>query len=133
MKNKSLYSNIGLFALRVGFSGAMLTHGYPKLEKLIAGGDIRFADPFGIGPAATLVLTVFGELIIPIILILGFKTRLAAIPAIITMAVAFFMIHAGDPFGDREMAFLYLVAFVAIALLGAGKFSIDGIMTKKRR
>ena len=37
------------------------------------------------------------------------------------------MIHGDDPFAKQEKAILYLAAFVAIAMLGAGKFSIDGM------
>ncbi len=59
------------------------------------------------------------------LVIIGFKTRLAAIPVIITMAVAAFIVHAADPLGTKEMAILYLIAFTVIALLGAGKYSVD--------
>ena len=37
-----------LFLLRLIGGGFMLTHGYPKLMKVI-GGDFGFADPFGLG------------------------------------------------------------------------------------
>ena len=67
-----------------------------------------------------------------LLIIIGFKTKLSAIPAAITMAVAFFVVHAPDPFEEKELAFLYLIAFTAIALLGAGKFSVDGLSKKKR-
>jgi len=133
MKKNTLPKSVGLLLLRVGFAGAMLTHGWPKLLKLVAGGEIHFANPFGIGEPATLALTVLGEFVAPILIIIGFKTRLSAIPAAITMTVAFFHIHASDPFGDKEMAFVYLIAFTTVALLGGGKFSIDGVLSKKKR
>ena len=133
MKKSSLLKDLGLLLLRVSFAGAMLTHGWPKLQKLIAGGEIEFFDFLGLGNAATLVLTVLGEFVIPVILIVGFKTRIAALPAAFTMAVAFFYVHAADPFGDKEMAFLYFIAFTAIALLGGGKFSVDGVLASKKR
>lgn len=123
MNNSTSY-NSGLLLLRVGFSGMMLTHGIPKLLKMISG-DFSFGDPIGIGEPASLVLAVLGEVLFPILVIIGFKTRLAAIPVIITMAVAAFIVHAADPLGTKEMAILYLIAFIAIALLGAGKYSID--------
>ena len=49
----------------------------------------------------------------------------AFIPLIITMVIAAFVIHAKDPFGNKEMAILYLGAYLAIALLGPGKWSAD--------
>ena len=122
--NNSTNYNLGLLLLRVGFGGMMLTHGFPKLMKLISG-DLAFGDPIGIGEPATLILAVLTEVVFPILVIVGFKTRLSAIPVIITMAVAAFVVHAADPFGTKEMSLLYLFAFGAIALLGAGKYSVD--------
>ena len=88
-------------------------------------GNFDFGDPIGIGEVASKILAVIGEAICPLLIIIGLKTRLAAIPAIITMAVAAFVVHGADPFQKKELALLYLVGFVAIALLGPGKFSID--------
>jgi putative oxidoreductase len=131
MKRKSQFRSVGLFILRVGISAGMLMHGWPKLEKLISGGHIRFSDPLDIGATPSLILAVIGEFVAPIIIILGLKTRLAALPAAITMGVAFFMVHAGDAFKDREMAFLYLIGFTVLIFTGGGKFSIDGALDKR--
>lgn len=122
--NNSTSHNIGLLLLRLGCGGMMLTHGIPKLLKMLSG-DFSFGDPIGIGETATLILAVLGEVLFPILVIIGFKTRLAAIPVIITMAVAAFIVHAADPLGTKEMAILYLIAFTVIALLGPGKYSVD--------
>ncbi|MBC6998413.1 DoxX family protein [Cytophaga sp. FL35] len=121
--NNSLLKDIGLAVLRIGASAFMLTHGYGKLQMLINGAE--FGNPLGIGSTPSLFLAMIGEFICPILIIFGFKTRWAAIPVIITMAVAAFIVHGADPFQRKEMALLYLVAFVAIALAGPGKFSVD--------
>ncbi|MGB3150376.1 MAG: DoxX family protein [Maribacter sp.] len=123
MKN-SLIKDIGLVFFRIAVSVMMITHGLPKFQKLIAG-NFEFGNPIGIGAAPSLFLAVIGEFICPILIILGYKTRLAAIPAAITMAVAAFIAHGADPFATKEKALLYLVAFLAIALVGPGKFSLD--------
>lgn len=115
--------------LRLGFSSMMITHGYRKFLKLI-NGDFGFADPFGIGAIPSLVLAVFGEFICPILLIIGYKTKLAAIPPAITMLVAFFFIHLSDPFKKQELALMYFVGFVAVYLLGPGKYSLDWRLKK---
>ena len=116
--------HLGLLILRLTFSGMMLTHGIPKLLNLIQG-DIEFGDPIGLGPTFSLILAVIGEAICPILIIFGIKTRIAAIPTIITMAVAAFIVHGSDPLGRKELALLYLFAFTVIALLGSGRFSLD--------
>ena len=123
MNNSTSY-NLGLLLLRLGFGGMMLTHGIPKLLKMLSG-DFSFGDPIGIGETSTLILAVLCEVFFPILVIIGFKTRLSAIPVIITMAVAAFVVHAADPLGTKEKAILFLFGFIAIALLGAGKYSVD--------
>ncbi|OAD91933.1 DoxX family protein [Aequorivita soesokkakensis] len=122
--NNSTNYNLGLLLLRVGFGGMMLTHGIPKLLKMLSG-DFSFGDPIGIGEPASLVLAVLSEVLFPILVVIGFKTRLSSIPVIITMAIAAFIVHAADPLGTKEKAILFLIGFIAIALLGAGKYSVD--------
>ncbi len=123
MKNNSL-THIGLALLRIVPSAFMLVHGIPKFQKLISG-NMEFANPLGIGEAPSLFLAVVAEFLCPILIIIGLKTRLAAIPAAITMAVAAFIVHGADPFATKEKALLYLVFFAVIFLLGPGKYSID--------
>lgn len=118
-------NDLGKLILRIGFGGFMLTHGIPKMMKLFAGGEIQFADPIGLGPTASLVLTVFAEVVCAAMILIGFKTKWATYPLIITMIVAAFVVHASDPFGKKEFALLYAVGYLAIGLLGAGKYSVD--------
>ena len=77
------------------------------------------------------------EIIIPIItgivclavgVIIGFLYRLAMIPMIFTMGVAFFVIHGNDPFSLKELAFVYLVIFILMYIAGPGKFSLDRLI-----
>ena len=126
---KTNYTDFGLLLLRIGFAGMMLTHGIPKLGLLFES-PIKFADPIGVGAIPSLILTLIGEVVAPIFILIGFKTRLAAIPGIITMAVAAFIVHGADAIGVKEKAILYLIGFLAIFLMNAGKYSIDG--SKKR-
>ena len=122
MKTKTL--NFGLLILRVGFSAAMLTHGYGKFMKVLAG-DFSFGDPVGIGPTASLILCAIAEFIAPFFLIIGWKTRWFSLIAAINMLIAFIIAHYGDPFPRKEKAFLFLIAFAALYFSGPGKYAID--------
>lgn len=116
--------DLGLLFLRIASSVLMMTHGLPKFQKLISG-NLEFGDPLGIGAAPSLFLAVIGEFVCPILIIVGFKTRWATVPAIITMLVAVLIVHGADPFNVKEKAVLFLVAFISILMLGPGKYSLD--------
>ena len=103
---------------------SFFTHGYSKVLKII-NGDFTFSDPIGIGPFTSLILTAFAEFIVPIFIIIGWKTRFFCIFPIVTMFVAFIFKHDGDPFSKKEKSLLYLLLFISLIIMGPGKYSID--------
>lgn len=127
------YPDFTALVLRVGFGLYMLLgHGLSKFQLLISGAEIKFPSVLGLPPTVSLSLAVLAEFIACILIIIGFKTRLATIPMIITMLIAAFIIHGQDPWfmygaegGSKEPALLYGIGFFAIYLLGSGKYSID--------
>lgn len=121
MKKASI--DFGLLLMRIGFSAGLLTHGYGKFLKIVQG-NFDFGDPIGIGPTASLILAAIGEFIAPILVILGWKTRLATLFPTITMLVAFVIAHDGDPFPKKEKALMYLIAFLTLYFTGPGKYSL---------
>jgi len=122
---RPFYNFPALFLLRLTAGLAMLLfHGLPKLHKALEG-NLQFADPLGLGSGATLYLVIFAEVICCCLLIVGLFTRLALLPLIIDMAVAFFIVHRGDEFAAKEPALLYFGMFVTLFLTGPGKFSLD--------
>ncbi|WP_298895096.1 DoxX family protein [uncultured Psychroserpens sp.] len=122
---KKNFTDLALLVLRLGFGGFMLTHGIPKFNYL--SNPAEFPDPIHLGPTLSLLLCLIGEVIAPILLIVGFKTKWAAIPAALTMMIAAFVVHAKDDLATKEHALLYLFAFIALFLAGAGKYSLDGL------
>lgn len=124
-------SSVGLLVLRLALGVFMLAlHGWDKLTQL-ANGNMAFADPIGVGQGPSLVLATFAEFACSILLILGLFTRLACVPLIVTMAVAAFLVHGGDPWAKRELAYLYLSGYVALMLTGPGRFSVDALILKR--
>ena len=127
---RDLKTSLALLILRVGSGAMMLTHGIPKVMRLFSGNEIKFADPFGLGPIVSLVLAASAEVICAVLIMVGFKTRFAVVPLIITMLTAAFYAHWNDPFARKELPLLYAVIFIGLLLTGAGKYSLDGM---KRR
>ena len=100
MKSKFLSTSplsldFGLLLLRLVSGGIILTHGFPKLQKIISG-TLQFGDPVGLGQEISLYLSTFAEVLCALFVVLGLLTRIALIPLIINMAVAFFIQHRVD-------------------------------------
>jgi len=123
--------NFALLLLRVAIGCFMLVHGLPKLQNLVAGGTITFADPIGIGVIPSLVLAVLAEVFCSILLILGLATRLAVIPLMITMLVAIFIIHVPDGFQKQELPSHFLLVYFFLLLAGSGKYSLDYFVSSR--
>jgi len=120
--------SLALLLLRLASGGMMLVHGFEKFSKLFGDDPIIFADPFNIGAPASLALTVFAEVLCAIFLIVGFVTRLSAVPLLITMLVAVFVIHADHGFEKQELPLAYAVMYLTLAITGSGRFSVDELI-----
>lgn len=125
-------ADVGLLVLRVSAGCAMaFAHGLGKLPPsdgfITKTGELGFPLPELFAWAAALSEFAGGLLIA-----LGLLTRPAAAALLFTMGVAFFGAHAGDAFGDREMAFLYAMISIAFLFTGAGRYSLDAMLGRKR-
>lgn len=121
------FTNLGLLVLRAWLGLSMfLLHGWVKLENQAALAE-TFPDPLGFGPALSLNLAIFAELLCSLLLVVGLASRLVVLPLITTMAVAYFMVHGTALSGENsgELAFIYLGGFVALLLAGPGRYSLD--------
>lgn len=143
-------TSLGLLILRLGLGGYLLTHGWGKLEMVLAGAYDQFGDPIGLGNVASLLLVTFAELVCAFLVTIGLATRFAAVPVVVVMTVAAFVAHGGDPWtmaggyvlftsgaaeswASKQPALMFLVAFLALAFTGAGRYSIDGWIAGRRR
>ncbi len=125
-------NDLALLILRLSLGAFMIYgHGYPKLLRLFGGEEIKFMDFLGLGPVVSLALATFAEVVCSLLIMSGLYTRIASGFLIITMAVAAFIRHAPDPFSTKEKALLYLVGFIAIAIAGAGWYSLDAKFRNK--
>lgn len=122
--------NVALLLLRfiLGIS-MLLNHGLPKLMKFseIQG---KFLDFMGMGTKTSLILAIFGEVFCSMFLILGLFTRFALIPLIITTLVIVFVADKGKPFMDSELALIFMFGYISIMLVGPGRISVDGMISK---
>ena len=131
LKPASLPNQVSLavLILRLSFGFLMIPHGYDKLQEFLAGHH-DFPDPIHVSPVVSHGLTVFAEFFCSILIVLGLFTRPALVILLGCMIIVTFSIHGNDPLGDKEHALLYLFAYLAIFLTGAGKYSIDAKIFK---
>ena len=108
----------------------MLFHGIDKLVHGIDGLVTLFSEKGFPGSFAYAVF--LGELLAPILIIIGYRTKLASTLVMATMLVATIMVHSDDLFkiGEHgewalELIGLYLFGALSIFFLGAGKFSLS--------
>jgi putative oxidoreductase len=119
--------NLTLFLLRVSFGLLIfMNHGIAKLTNYSTW-KAQFFDPFHIGSAYTLMLSIFAEVFAAMLLVLGLFTRVSALILVINMLFASFIFHKGHPIKSYEDSIMYLFGFLSILLLGPGKISVDGM------
>lgn len=131
MKNAT-WNDIGLLVLRVGVGAFMLfAHGWGKLAGFgeLAG---KFPDPIGVGSTVSLVLAIFAEVLCALLVIVGLGTRFAAVPLLVTMLVAAFVVHADDPWSKQEFALLYAIPFLTLVFTGGGRYALDSLIRWKK-
>jgi putative oxidoreductase len=129
----SASANIALLVLRLWIGLEMLlVHGIEKLTAFKATAP-NFPDPLGIGHTASLGLTVFAEVFVSALIVLGLFTRIAALILGIELAVAFVCIHKTILMGEHsgELAFLYLMGYAVLFLAGPGRVSADKVLFGK--
>lgn len=120
--------DVALFLLRLGFGLTMaLSHGRSTLVGFLEDPS-RYPDPLGLGPQLSMGLMAFSELACALAVAAGLLTRLALVPLVLGMGTAFFVYHAGDPFGARELALLYLTVWVVLLVAGPGRLSCDHLL-----
>ncbi len=119
--------------MRLVFCGLMVyNHGLMKIILFSESPD-SFSDPLGIGASASYYLVVFAEAICSGLVLLGLFTRLALLPLLVTMVVAVFSVNWDNTLTEKELPLLYLSVYIAIWLLGPGRFSLDERLFREGR
>ena len=125
--------SLGLAVLRVAVAAIFINHGRQKLFVYgfagVTGAFTQMGVPFpGImGPLIGL-LEFFGG----IALLLGILTRLFAVGFVCDMLGAILLVQLKRGFSAYELEFLLLGSSLALALTGAGVFSVDAFLAARQ-
>ena len=131
MMDRVLHDNdLGKLLLRLSVGGLMLFHGIHKLKNGLGFIEKTLADA-GL-PTYLSYGVLFGEVLAPLLIILGVLSRPAALLEAFVMVAAIYLVHAGELFSltkhgghALELQFLYLFGSLAVVFLGSGKYSIS--------
>jgi len=129
--NSPLLDDIGKLIFRVGFGVLFLMHGINKVMHGIDGIESMVVNA---GLPAQIAYGVYvGEVLAPLLIIVGWHARIGAILTAITMAFAFTLAHSHEIFEltahggwQLELQGMFLLASIAIALSGPGRISLNG-------
>ncbi len=126
-------TDFGLLILRVvAFLPLFLKHGTEKLFRFAHMAQ-HFPNPLHIGAVPSLSFALISDGICSVLLILGLATRWAALITFVNVFVAWAFVHHFALFGPQgehgEVIVLYLAAAAALFFAGAGRFSLDRLIT----
>lgn len=133
----SRYSDLGKLFTRLTVAAFMLPHGITKLPFLWGLAQPEATLTKAGLPASLAVLAYVGEILAPLMILLGWRARIGALLVIATMLVALCItvgtgLFGLDTFGGfkGEKAMMYITASLAILCLGSGKYSLEPVHEK---
>lgn len=123
-------SDLGLLFFRVSLSILILFHGFSHLMNGAAGVKGILAS-VGL-PEFLAYGSLVGEIVAPIMILLGFRARIGGAVMAFNMLVAILTAHASQifqlsPYGGWfiELPVLYMVGALTIMFTGAGRFALS--------
>jgi putative oxidoreductase len=120
--------DVGLLVLRIWLGSLLfLKHGWEKPTNFAQMAQ-HFPNPLHIGPIPSLIFALISDAICSILVLLGLETRWAALWIIVNVSVALSLVHHFQFFGrgaPGETILLYIGGFLALSIMGPGRFSLD--------
>jgi putative oxidoreductase len=150
LPNEALWRQWAPLPLRLVIGYGFLAHGWAKLSRGPAG-FARLLEQIGAPlPEATAWVSTFIEILGGLAILAGAFVTVVSIPLIVMMLVAMFTVHLrygfsaintigltadGPQFGPPgyEVNLLYVAGLLALILRGAGPFSIDRLLARRKR
>lgn len=127
---KPLY-NFALLFFRIAIAGQLvLVHGLKKIGVGVASAEV-IPNPLGLPAALNDFVAITANTYLPFLVIIGFCTRIAALPALCVTLTGYFVVHAHDPLSVSDVPYMYSVSLLLIIMLGGGKYSLDNYIIQK--
>ena len=129
-------TDLALLVSRVALGVILLAHGWQKLNEYTVTGTAASFDQMGVpAPTAAATFATAVELVGGAALILGLLTPVVALLNTFNLLGALVLVHAGNGVfvenGGYELVLALAAGLLVIAMLGAGTFSVDGLLGRR--
>lgn len=131
-------TDLALLVSRVALGVILVAHGWQKFNEWTLDGTASAFSDMGIpAPAVAATFVTAVEIIGGIALIIGLLTPVVALLNMASLLGALFLVHAENGVFVADNGFELVLALFAglatIAMLGAGRFSTDGLLGRSSR
>lgn len=127
----SLNPDVGRLILRLTVGGLMLFHGAAKILNPESLGFISNMLAANNLPSILTYAVFIGEVLAPLMIIVGYQTRIGALLIAINMLFALFLVHTAEFFSLTEhgglaieLQLFYLFGAIAVVFLGSGRLAL---------
>lgn len=123
--------DISLLVFRIVASlELMVAHGLKKIGVSTTKPEI-VPNPLDLPEELNRLLAISANLFFPILVILGFLTRLATLPVLAVTLTGYFVVHRNGTLLQRDTPLIYSLIFLLILVLGPGGYSVDSYLHNK--
>ena len=132
----SIYPGKALFDLsmllfRIAISvQLMIAHGLKKIGVGVEEAE-RVPNPLHLPEQFNQFFAIASNLVFPVLVIIGLFTRLSVLPILAVTLMGYFVVHWNDPLLEKDMPFMYSVAYLFLLVIGPGRYSADHVINKK--
>lgn len=102
-------------------------HGMKKF-RIQNGQKEHVPNPLHLPEKLNALVATFSDTVVPVLVAIGFGTRLFLLPSIGVTAIGYFVVHRNDDIEVRDVPYMYTLAMLFLLVLGAGTYSADAYL-----
>jgi putative oxidoreductase len=122
--------NLSLLIFRVAVSlQLMVAHGLKKIGIGVPNAE-QVPNPLHLPEAINQGFAVASNLVFPLFVMFGLLTRVAILPILAVTLTGYFVVHWNDSLLEKDMPFMYSLAFLLLFVIGPGKYAVDYWLNK---
>lgn len=102
-------------------------HGMKKF-RIQNGQKEHVPNPLHLPEKLNALVATFSDTVVPVLVAIGFGTRLFLLPSIGVTAIGYFIVHRNDDIEVRDVPYMYTLSMLFLLAVGPGTFSVDSYL-----